>query len=172
MRDGGVEDGELLRAYLESCSEAAFAELVRRHLDLVYSAALRVVSEPQMARDVAQEVFLKLARQGCSVREGKALPAWLYRVAQAQAANAVRAETRRRRREQEAMRMSEQEPDAAAVWTALKPWLEQAMGTLNRTEQAAVVLRFFSDQSLSEVGRALDLSEEAARKRVSRAQRL
>jgi RNA polymerase sigma factor (sigma-70 family) len=164
-----MEDSELLRAYVESRSEPAFAELTRRHVDLVYSAALRIAGEPQLARDVAQEVFLKLACQAASVRRGNALAAWLYRTAHSQAVNAVRTEARRRRREQEALRMSELEAGSESAWLALRPWLDQAMATLGREEQAALVLRFFTGRSLAEVGRALDISEEAARKRVNRA---
>ena len=103
-----MEDRELLREYVESRSEAAFTELVRRHLDLAYATALRVTGERQLALDVVQEVFVKLGREAGSIRKPEALPAWLYRIAHALALNAVRAEVRRRRREEEAMRMREQ----------------------------------------------------------------
>jgi len=166
-----MDDAELLRSYVTSRSEAAFAQLVQSHAGLVYSTALRVTGDGQLARDVAQEVFIKLAREAGALRHGKALAAWLYRVAHARAVNALRTEARRRHRELEAMKNLEIEnvPDTESAWTALKPSLDQAMADLNKTDQAALVLRFFSNKSLLEVGQALGLSEEAARKRVGRA---
>ena len=100
-----MTDEELLRAYSEGRSDAAFTELVGRHVDLVYSTALRTAGEPGLAQDVAQAVFLQLARKAGSIRKASALPGWLYRVARDQAANAVRTEHRRRHREQEAVNL-------------------------------------------------------------------
>ncbi len=171
MNTGTVSDSDLLRHYAEDRSEAAFGELVRRHVDLVYSAALRITREEQLARDVSQEVFVRLASQAGSLRMKAALPAWLYRVTHAQAVNAVRTEARRRKREQEAVLMNdlESEADTESAWAAVKPQLDEALGTLDRSDQAAIVLRFFSGKKLAEVGEALGLSEEASRKRLSRA---
>ena len=55
-------DQQLLRDYAGSHSEAAFGELVRRHIDLVYSAALRMVCDSHQAEDVTQGVFVALAQ--------------------------------------------------------------------------------------------------------------
>ena len=162
-------DRELLREYAEQRSDAAFAELVRRHLDLVYSTALRLVGEEQMARDVSQSVFIRLARNAESVREGNALPGWLYRAARYEGASAIRSEQRRRKRETEAMKLAELDSDSFSLWTAIAPLLDEAMGKLGRVEQDAVVLRFFQDKSWREVATALGLSEDAVQKRVSRA---
>ncbi len=165
-----MEDAELLRSYLATRSEPAFAELVQGHAGLVYATALRVTGDEQMARDVAQDVFVKLARGAGTLRHSKALAAWLYRVAHARAVNALRSEVRRRHREMEAMKYFEIEntPDLDTAWTALKPRLDEAMAALSKSDQAALVLRFFSNKTLLEVGQALGLSEEAARKRVAR----
>src|SRR5512138_2820923 len=102
-----MDDAELLRDYIERGSEGAFAELVRRHLDMVHSTALRLVGDAGMAKDVSQLVFMRLARKAAAIRDGNALPGWLYRAANFGAADALRAECRRRAREQEAMRFSE-----------------------------------------------------------------
>ena len=164
-----MNDLELLQDYVRTRSDAAFAELVRRHVDLVYSTAWRRAGESQMAQDIAQAVFIRLARKAASVRDGNALAGWLYRATCYEAASALRSEQRRRQRETEAMNRAELDTDAAPTWAAIQPVLDEAMQGLSRLDQDAVVLRFFEDKSLAEVGRLLGLTEEAARKRVSRA---
>src|SRR5438046_4264975 len=98
-------DPQLLRAYAESRSEAAFAELVRRHVDLVYSAALRMVRDPHLAEDVAQGAFVALAQNARQLADHPVLCGWLHRTAQNLAANIVRSDVRRRAREEEAAAM-------------------------------------------------------------------
>lgn len=164
-----MEDRELLREYVENRNDAAFADLVHRHLDLVHSTALRVVRESQMAKDVAQSVFIQLARKAASIRQGNALPGWLYRATCYEAASAVRAEQRRRHRETQAMKWLDSGDESSSVWAAIAPLLDEAMGKLGTVEQDAVVLRFFRDRSWREVGAALGISEDAAQKRVGRA---
>lgn len=167
------EDAELLRAYADGKSEEAFAELLRRHLDLVYSAALRQVGgDAHLARDVAQTVFVDLARKASQLAGRPALAGWLYTSAHFAAAKVVRTEQRRRVREQEAQTMQNLLADdhgAARDWDRLRPVLDAAMLELNEADREAVVLRFFSGRSFPEVGVALRLNEEAARKRVDRA---
>ncbi len=164
-----MEDRELLQEYLERQSETAFAELVARHVSLVYATALRRVGEPQMAQDIAQTVFIHLARKARSVREGNALAGWLYRVTCCAAANTLRTEQRRRQRDREAVSQAELNTDTHAAWQTLAPLLDEALQDLNRAEQDAVVLRFFEGKSLREVGEALATTDDAVQKRVSRA---
>jgi RNA polymerase sigma factor (sigma-70 family) len=167
-----MDDRELLRQYVEHQSETAFTELVARHLNLVYATALRVVGDPEMAQDVAQAVFIHLARKASTIREGNALPGWLYRATCGLAKDAIRGERRRRKRESEAVSQVEVDIDSQsweATWEAIAPWLEEAMQQLDQREQDAVVLRFLENKALAEVGRALQISEDAAQKRVSRA---
>jgi RNA polymerase sigma factor (sigma-70 family) len=165
------DDRQLLRDYARDRSENAFAELARRHVDLVYSAALREThGDAPQAQDITQAVFAELARKAAELGRHPALAGWLYTCVRQMSANARRAEERRRRREQEAHAMNEllaDSPDAA--WQQVQPVLDDAMHELNDTERAAVVLRFFEDRSHEEVGEALGLSETAARKRVDRA---
>jgi RNA polymerase sigma factor (sigma-70 family) len=165
---GIMEDRELLRAYLDRQSEQAFAELVARHINLVYSTALRHVREPETARDVAQTVFIHLARKGHAIRAGDALAGWLYRVTCYTAVSAVRAERRWRHRESQAVNPAEVQ-DTNRAWDALAPLLDEGMERLNRTEQDALVLRFFEGRTLRETGSALAMTEAAVQKRVSRA---
>ncbi len=110
-----LTDQQLLRDYTERRSEAAFAELVRRHVDFVYSAALRMVRDAHLAEDVAQGVFVALAQNAPRLAARPVLSGWLHRTTQNLAANTVRSDVRRRAREQEAAAMNElHEPDA--VW--------------------------------------------------------
>src|ERR1041385_3693351 len=98
-----IPDGELLRRYIESHSESAFAELVARHLDLVYSTALRQVNgDAHLAQDVAQTVFIDLARKAATLTQRSVLTGWLYTSSSFAAAKAVRTEQRRQTHEQEA----------------------------------------------------------------------
>lgn len=164
-----MNDLELLREYAEHRSERAFAQLASRHLDLVYSAALRVVGEAALAQDVAQMVFIDLARKAAALPRGTALAGWLYRSAWFSARGVLRAERRRQERERKAMEMAALDASGAPVWETLAPGLDEALSQLERGDQDALVLRFFKEQSLREVGEALGLSEDAAQKRVSRA---
>jgi DNA-directed RNA polymerase specialized sigma24 family protein len=101
-----LTDQQLLRAYAEHRSEEAFAELVRRHVDLVYSAALRTVCDAHQAEDVTQSTFLALARESARLANRSVLSGWLYTAAHHLAAKVVRSDVRRRAREQEASLMN------------------------------------------------------------------
>jgi len=164
-----VDDNELLRRYARHNSEEAFAALVTRHLNLVYSVALRHVRDPHHAEDITQAVFVILARKAGNLRQGVVLSGWLYHAARLTAANFLRSETQRARREQKAHMQSilnESEPD---IWPQLAPLLDAAMADLGEKDRDAVVLRFFEGKKMNEVGAALGTNEEAAKKRVNRA---
>jgi len=168
-------DTELLRQYAEQESEAAFAALVTRHVNLVYSAALRKAGTPDAAEEITQAVFIILARKARALRRETILAGWLYRTAQLTAANFLRTEIRRIRREQEAYMRSLSNEDgsrpgaaAADAWLQIGPLLEDAMERLNEKEHHAVVLRFFEKKSFQEIGRAFGGTENAAKKRVIR----
>ncbi len=167
-------DAALLRQYAEQRTEEAFAELVRRNIDLVHSAALRQLSgNAASAADVTQAVFTELARHADRLARHPALTGWLYTITHHLATRHIRSETRRQRREQEAHAMQEllQEPAAepATDWTRLRPVLDAAMHDLGETDRLAVLLRHFEQRPLAEVGARLGLSENAARMRVDRA---
>src|SRR5688572_14761990 len=97
------EDAELLNRYATDNSEAAFTELVRRHVDFVYSAALRLLNgDVHRAQDVTQQVFAELARRARRLTTHPALAGWLYTTTRLMSRSLVRAERRRKTREQEA----------------------------------------------------------------------
>src|SRR6185503_569825 len=164
-----MDDRELLREYVEGQSQEAFAQLVQRYVNLVYATALRLVREPHTAEDVAQTVFIHLAQKAPTIHQGNALPGWLYRVTCGVAKDSLRTDRRRRERENEAVKRAELEIDDQALWSALIPLLDEAMRHLTKTDQDALVLRFFEGKSLRDTGQALTLSEDAVQKRVSRA---
>jgi RNA polymerase sigma factor (sigma-70 family) len=166
--DMTANDLELLRQFAHEASQEAFTTLVNRHLGLVYSAALRQVRSPQLAQEVSQSVFTNLARNAAKLRPDTILTAWLYRVTRHTAIDVVRREARRQAREQISLQMSEMN-DPAADWTHIEPLLDEAMESLEEADRTAILLRYFENKSLREVGQALGASEDAAQKRVNRA---
>lgn len=161
-------DPQLLRAYAERRSEAAFAELVRRHIDLVHSAAVRMVNDPHLAKDVSQGVFVALAKDADKLTNHPVLSGWLHRTARNIAAQTVRTEVRRRHREQEAAAMNEHS-ETDAPWAEIAPQLDAALADLSEPDRDAVLLRYFENKPAQEMAALLGISAEAAQKRVSRA---
>jgi RNA polymerase sigma factor (sigma-70 family) len=165
-------DAELLSDYAERGSEAAFAELVRRHVDLVYSAAFRMVRNRHLAQEVSQCVFLALSRDARRLMNRPVLSGWLHCTARNQAAKVVRTEERRRAREQEAAAMNQlnlNSPAEEPLWERMAPHLDDALARLRAADRDIVLLRFFERRSTGEIGQTLGLSEAAVRKRVARA---
>lgn len=163
-------DAELLEQFARNHSEAAFKALVQRHVSLVHSVALRHTSNPGHAQDITQAVFIVLARKAGSLGRKTVLPGWLYNTARLTAANFQRAEARRIRREQEAFMQSTVENSPLDdTWRELSPQLDEAMAGLNAGERDALVLRYFQNQSMAEVGRVMGLPENTAQKRIGRA---
>jgi RNA polymerase sigma factor (sigma-70 family) len=163
-------DPELLRQFAKTNSEDAFAELVKRHVNLVYSAALRQMNgDEHLAKDIAQNVFTDLARKASSLSRRENLTGWLYTSAHFAAAKIVRGENRRRDREEKFMREPTSETAPEAEWEKLRPTLDGAMHELKETDREAVLLRYFENRQFAEVGAKLGLNENAARMRVERA---
>ncbi len=162
-----TDDMTLLREYARRNSEEAFATLVSRHVNLVYSVALRDVHDPHLAEEITQVVFIILARKAESLSSKTILSGWLCRTARYASANALTIQRRRQQREQEAYMQSilnQSEPEA---WTRIAPLLGGAMEKLGQKDHDAVVLRFFEGKSFQEIGAAFGASENAAKKRVA-----
>ena len=163
-----TDDLNLLGQFTRDHSQDAFTTLVNRHVNLVYSAALRQVRSPQLAEEVVQSVFTDLARNAGRLKSDTILTAWLYQVAHYTAIDVVRKESRRQLREQIAVEMTNMNA-TASNWPQIEPLLDDAMAALDETDRIAVLLRYFENKSLREVGQTLGASEDAAQKRVSRA---
>lgn len=143
--------------------------LVSRHVNKVYSVALRQTGNPHQAEEITQAVFVTLARNRGRLGRRVVLSGWLYQTARLTSITHIRSEIRRHRREMEACMQNDANETEPDVWTQIAPLLESAMGTLNEADRYAIVLRFFDGKNLREVGAAMGANEEAARKRVNRA---
>ncbi|HEY5232163.1 MAG TPA: sigma-70 family RNA polymerase sigma factor [Verrucomicrobiae bacterium] len=167
-----TSDLDLLRQFARENSQDAFTEIVRRHVNLVYSAALRQIRSPQLAEDISQSVFADLARDAGKLSNATGGPpvltAWLYSVARRTAIDVIRKESRRQLREQIAVEMNDMNA-TANDWTQIEPLLDDAMAALDETDRSAILLRYFENKNLREVGASLNISDDAAQKRVSRA---
>jgi RNA polymerase sigma factor (sigma-70 family) len=166
-------DVQLLCDYAEGGNETAFRELVTRHTDLVYSAALRQVDSPDIAGDLTQGVFTDLARKARllagKMPAGISLTGWLLRSMRYAALNHLRNTRRRLTNERQAMEQLIINSESAPDWERIRPVLDEAMDSLCDEDHTAVLLRFFENKSLREVGQALGMSDDTAQKRVSRA---
>ena len=162
-------DMALVREFVAHGSDQAFEALVSRHVGLVFSSALRQVRDPALAEEITQAVFIILARKANSLGPKTIVPSWLYRTTRFTAANLMRTETSRQRREQEAyMQSTTENAPTNANWEELSPLLDEAMERLGQSDRDALVLRYFENKSLQDVGAELGLKERTAQKRVSR----
>src|SRR5687767_7417129 len=166
-----MTDWQLIQQYLQSRSQDAFAELVRRHIGWVRAAALRQVRDAHLADDVAQAVFLALAQQAHRLHEGAALSTWLFQVTRYAASTALRTESRRKRHERQAAMTSHSDDRSMTPeqWEQLSPVLDKLVARLRSDDRRAVLLRFYEQKSYPAMAAALGVSEDAARKRTDRA---
>jgi len=160
---------ELLRQYVLQNSEDAFAALVARHVNLVFSAALRKTGSTAAAEEITQAVFIILARKAGRLGAGTVLSGWLYHTARLTTASYLRTQIRRAHREQEAYMQSLTDEPVTKAWQEIEPLLEDGMGRLGEKDRNAIVLRFFDGKSFQEIGAAVGSSENAAKKRVAHA---
>jgi RNA polymerase sigma factor (sigma-70 family) len=165
-----TDDMELVQEFARHNSESAFATLVSRHVNLVYSVALRRLGDVHQAEEVTQAAFIILARKAGSLGPKTIVSAWLCRTVQYVAARALRTQRRRQSREQEVYVQSllNQEEPAPSPWPDIAPMLDIAMAGLGEKDHSVIVLRYFEGKDLKQVGAALGISENAAKTRVSR----
>src|SRR5438093_4801643 len=167
-RLNGMSDQQLLREYVDDGSERAFQSLVQRHVDLVYSTALRRLSDAGYAEEVTQNVFVALARKAPFLGRDVALAAWLHKTTLLETRHRLRTELRRKRREEAAIAIGVTMNADDSLLKSLSPVLDEALMDLREKDRHAVLLRFFENKSLREVGEALGVGEDAAQKRVAK----
>ena len=170
--DMAPSDMDLLREYARDNSEQAFRTLVDRHLNMVHAVALRQTGQAQVAEDVTQAVFIVLAEKAATIPHNTILSGWLFRATRFAASNVKRAETRREHWEQKAAQMESTPPTPApsdSEADQIAPLLHAAIEELPERDRVALLLRFFEDKSLEEVGLSLGTSASAAKMRLSRA---
>jgi RNA polymerase sigma factor (sigma-70 family) len=162
-----MTDFQLLQQYARDGSEAAFAELMNRHIHWVLSVCRQQVRDPALAEDVTQAVFLTLSRKASTLRETTSISGWLFITSRYAATSALKIEQRRRRNERQAANMKHeatQPHDAPATDD-----LDAAIATLKSNDREAVILRFFRGLTHQSIADTLGITEEAAQKRVNRA---
>jgi RNA polymerase sigma factor (sigma-70 family) len=166
-----VPDSELLRRYTDEGAEPAFRELVERHVNLVYFAALRRTGNSHLAEEIAQRVFTEVARRAATLRRHPTLTGWLFTTTRYIAAKAMRAEERRRSREQEARFMHEinQAETGVVDHDRLREVVDRALEELNHRDREAILMRYFDGAPFATIAAVLGISEDAARMRLGRA---
>ena len=164
-----MSDQQLLREYVDGGSERAFQSLVQRHVDLVYSTALRRLGDAGLGEEVTQNVFVVLARKAPFLGRDAPLAAWLHKTTLLEARHRLRTELRRKRREETAVALGTTMKEEDSLLKSLSPVLDEALMELRDKDRHAVLLRFFENKSLREVGESLGVGEDAAQKRVAKA---
>lgn len=163
-----MNEKDVIEIFRESRSEEAFAELARRYAGMVYAVAKRRSANGALAEDITQIVFIRLAKAFPKVRNPAELAAWLHRTTVNVTIDTWRSESRRRNREQQAAVMEPATPEND-IWEEISPQLDEALNQLNDDDRQALLLRFFGQKTMRDVGLVMGVSEAAAKMRVNRA---
>jgi RNA polymerase sigma factor (sigma-70 family) len=161
-----MNDQELLDSFRAQGSPEAFAELVRRYSDLVYSVALRALNDPHTAEDATQAAFVVLWRKGRSLKPGVSLAGWLFKTARTTALYLRRSGRSRIRREQEKAAMVPKTNDES-LWESLRPHVDAALESLPAAERETVLLRYLHGRSHAEIAQGLRCPEATVRTRLT-----
>jgi RNA polymerase sigma factor (sigma-70 family) len=165
-----TDDLKLLREYATNRSEIAFETLVSRHVRLVYSAALRQTHDPHLAEEITQAVFVILAKKAERLGDRAILSSWLFKTTRFVAMAQARTAARKRHYEQEFQMQSETQSDPPnPIWDQISPLLDKALMQLSEKDRQAVLLRYFQNRSLADIGNSFGIGEDAARMRINRA---
>lgn len=165
-------DNELLKRFSKSGDENAFSEFVSRHLNLVYSVALRVLNgDRQLAEDVSQQVFADAAQKASKLTSHQTVTAWLFVSARYAASKLARSRIRQAQREQSAATMTEIENSTSQekLEPELSPLIDEAIEKLPDIDRNAILLRFHEQLSYKAIGVQLGMPSNTARMRVERA---
>ena len=161
-------DRSLIAEFNARRSEDAFAALVRQHVNLVFATALRQVGDAGAAEEITQNVFVALAQAAGKLGSHPTIAGWLHQTALNKSREWLRSELRRRKREQVAVNLDLAREEGDSVWSPLVPLLDEALLNLREPDRQAVILHYLEGRTFQEVGSALGVGEDAARKRVNR----
>jgi RNA polymerase sigma factor (sigma-70 family) len=162
-------DSELLRTFIKTHSEEAFEALVRRHIDMVYASAMRQIKDSSTAEDITQAVFIVLSRRAGRIGNPHLLAGWLLHVTRYCAADARKLAGRRRFHERRAALMETAMEPPELTHAEISEQLDTHLASLSALDRTAIVLRCLEERPLSEVAKELNITEEAAKKRLNRA---
>jgi RNA polymerase sigma factor (sigma-70 family) len=161
-------DSRLIAEFNARRSEDAFAALVRQHINLVFATAMRQVGDAGAAEEITQNVFVALAQAAGKLGSHPTIAGWLHQTALNKSREWLRGELRRRKREQIAVNLDLVRAEGDSVWSPLVPLLDEALLELREPDRLAVILHFMEGRTFHEVGSALGVGEDTARKRVHR----
>lgn len=164
-----ISDQDLLQDYVQTGAQEAFGQVVSRHVNLVYSAARRLVRDPHLAEDVTQVVFMILAKKAKRLGPQVVLAGWLYQATRYASADALKLQRRRRHHEGKAAAMSPISSPPPPNDDPLAAHLDEALAHLRAPEREVLLLRYYQGLSLAEAGAVLGLPENTVSKRISRA---
>src|SRR5215831_8469079 len=165
------QDFESLQAFARQADQGAFADVVRRHINLVFATAVRKLEDHGAAQEVAQNVFVALARKAWQFAPDDSLVAWLHRTTLLECKEWLRGELRRRRRDGTAAELGTtmKTPTDEFARNALVPLLDEALLSLRESDRTVLLRRYYEGESLRDIGSACGVNEDAAQKRVERA---
>ena len=164
------EDLALLRKFSETGNQAAFRALVERYTGLVYGVALRRTGDAHLSEEIAQNVFLILARKADGLLIQRSLGAWLHGVTMRECYQLLRKEANRQR--YLGMIQEQQENGSGGEeenWRAIRPHLDQLLSRLPSRDRDILILHYIEGMKFSEVGHRVGMSSAAAQKRSVRA---
>ena len=164
-----MSDADRIEEFVKSGSEAAFHSLVQQHLDMVYGTAQRRLGNSGLAEEVAQNVFILLAKKAGQLRGRQDLSGWLYKTTLLKIREITREELRRRQRENESVLLGLSMKEDDSLLKSMIGTLDEALMDLHDKDRQALLLRYIEDKSLREVGMGMGIKEDAAQKRVAKA---
>jgi RNA polymerase sigma-70 factor (ECF subfamily) len=157
-RAEGPADAELLDRMRDG-DESALEALYARYGGLIYTLALRIVGDPELAREVLQDTFLRSwdGREAYDPERGR-VPWWLMGIARNRAIDLLRSRSHQARlREQEPLAKGAHEPrapDTQAVFVVRRAVID-ALGGLSRVQREAIELAYYAGLTQAEIAREL-----------------
>jgi RNA polymerase sigma-70 factor (ECF subfamily) len=160
-----TSDAALLAEWRRRGDPKSFTALVDRHAAMVHAASTRILRDPVLAEDVAQDCFMRLAQ--LERFEGTSVGGWLHRVARNRALDHLRTQSRRKEREDvfAAAQPAAASPDAQAILHEI----DAALDALPEAQREALVLHYLEGRSHREIARALGLTRSAVTRRIHQA---